>query len=162
MECRLKSFAAVLVCVVFCVLAVYGQPGDKRILTLDRIFSSNDFQSETFGPARWLDDGSSYTTLETSPNNKEARDIIRYEAATGARTVLIPAAALTPGGTSTPLAIDDYAWSMDGQKLLVFTNSKEVWRQNTRGDYWVFDIAARRLAKLGKDAAPSTLMFAKF
>jgi dipeptidyl-peptidase-4 len=162
MECRLKSFGAALVCVAFCALAVYGQPGDKRILTLDRIFTSTDFRSETFGPARWLDDGSSYTTLETSPNNKEARDIIRYEAATGARTVLIPAAALTPSGTSTPLAIDDYAWSMDGQKLLVFTNSKEVWRQNTRGDYWVFDIAARRLAKLGKDAAPSTLMFAKF
>jgi dipeptidyl-peptidase-4 len=161
-KCRLKSFGAALASVVFFALAVYGQPGDKRILTLDRIFSSNDFRSETFGPARWLDDGSAYTTLEPSPTNKEARDIIRYEAATGARSVLIAATSLISKEASAPLVIDDYAWSKDGHKLLVFTNSKQVWRQNTRGDYWVFDITAKKLAKLGKDAAASTLMFAKF
>ncbi|MGH9875821.1 MAG: S9 family peptidase [Pyrinomonadaceae bacterium] len=162
MECKLKSFATALASVVFCALAICGQPADKRILTLDRIFSSRDFRSETFGPARWLDDGSAYTTLEPSPVNKEAREIVRYEAATGVRSVLISAASLTPKGTSSPLGIDDYAWSADSRKLLVFTNSKEVWRQNTRGDYWVFDIAAKTLVKLGKDAAASTLMFAKF
>ena len=148
--------------VVFFALAVYAQPGDKRILTLDRIFSSNDFRSETFGPARWLDDGRAYTTLEPSAGNKEARDIVRYDAATGARSVLIAATSLTPNGAPAPLEIDDYAWSKDGRKLLVFTNSKPVWRENTRGDYWVFDILAQKLVKLGKDAAASTLMFAKF
>src|SRR6185503_11347114 len=110
----------------------------------------------------WLDDGSAYTTLEPSPNNKEARDIIRYEAATGARTVLIAAASVTPKGASAPLEIDDYAWSKDGRKLLVFTNSKQVWRQNTRGDYWVFDVTSKKLSKVGRNAAASTLMFAKF
>jgi dipeptidyl-peptidase-4 len=162
MECRLKSTGAVLACVVFCALLAYGQAEDKRTLTLDRIFSSQEFRSETFGPARWLDDGSAYTTLEAPPANKEARDIVRYDAATGARSVLISAASLTPQGASTPLEIDDYSWSQDGRKPLVFTNSKPVWRQNTRGDYWVFDIAARNLAKLGKDAAASSLLFAKF
>ena len=162
MKCRLKSFGASLASVIFFALAVYGQPGDKRILTLDRMFSSNDFRSETFGPARWLDDGSAYTTLEPSPTNKEARDIIRYETATGARSVLIAATSLIPKGASAPLVIDDYAWSNDGHKLLIFTNSKQVWRQNTRGDYWVFDITAKKLAMLGRDAAASTLMFAKF
>lgn len=162
MSCKLKVFGAALVSVVFFVFAVSGQPANKRTLTLDRIFSSSDFRSETFGPARWLDDGSAYTTLEPAPANKEARDIIRYEAATGARTVLISASSLTPKGASTPLVIDDYAWSKDGHKLLVFTNSKQVWRQNTRGDYWVFDITAKKLLKLGRNAPASTLMFAKF
>ncbi|HEV7745564.1 MAG TPA: S9 family peptidase [Pyrinomonadaceae bacterium] len=162
MKCRLKSLGAAIVVVVFCALAVCGQATDKRTLTLDRIFSSSDFRSETFGPARWLEDGSSYTTLEPSPNNKEARDIIRYEAETGARSVLISSLSLTPPGASTPLEIEDYSWSQDGRKLLVFTNTQPVWRQNTRGDYWVFDIAAKKLTKLGKDAAASTLMFAKF
>jgi dipeptidyl-peptidase-4 len=142
--------------------AAYGQTPNKRILTLDRIFSSNEFRSETFGPARWVEDGSAYTTLEPSPANTEARDIIRYEAATGARSVLIAATSLMPKGSTAPLVIDDYSWSKDGRKLLVFTNSKQVWRQNTRGDYWVFDITAKKLTKLGKDATPSTLMFAKF
>ncbi|HSS21015.1 MAG TPA: S9 family peptidase [Pyrinomonadaceae bacterium] len=156
------SSAAALACLVLLLATVYGQSADKRILTLDRIFSSSEFRSETFGPARWLADGSAYTTLEPPSDNKETRDIIRYETATGARSVLIAAASLRPSGAAAPLVIDDYAWSDDGRKLLIFTNTKQVWRQNTRGDYWVFDIAAKKLAQVGKNAAASTLMFAKF
>ncbi|HYW74615.1 MAG TPA: S9 family peptidase, partial [Pyrinomonadaceae bacterium] len=130
-------------------------------MTLDRIFSSSEFRSETFGPARWLKDGSAYTTLEPSPANRAARDIIRYEAATGARSVLIAAASLVPNGAAEPLEIEDYDWSTDGRRLLIFTNSKPVWRQNTRGDYWVFDIAAKKLQQVDPNATPSTLMFAK-
>ncbi len=162
MKCRLKAFGVALVSVFFFALSVNAQTNDRRVLTLDRIFSSSEFRSETFGPARWLDDGSAYTTLEPSPNNQEARDIVRYETATGARSVLIGAASLRPSGTSAPLVIDDYAWSKDGRKLLIFTNTKPVWRQNTRGDYWVFDIGAKKLSQIGKNAAASTLMFAKF
>ena len=143
-------------------LAAYGQTTDKLVLTLDRIFSLNEFRSETFGPARWLEDGSAYTTLEASPSGKGAVDIVRYAAATGARSILISAASLTPSGMSTPLVIEDYSWSRDGKKLLVFTNTKQVWRQNTRGDYWVFDIATKKLSQIGKEATASTLMFAKF
>jgi dipeptidyl-peptidase-4 len=67
-----------------------------------------------------------------------------------------------PAGRSAPLAIDDYAWSKDGNKVLVYTNSERVWRQNTRGDYWVYDRKAGTLAKLGGDADAALLMFAKF
>jgi dipeptidyl-peptidase 4 len=158
----LKLVGAALAAIVVLASVVNGQSADKKVLTLDRIFSLNEFRSETFGPARWLDDGSSYTTLEPSSMNKEARDIIRYEAASGARSILIAAGSLTPNGASTPLVIDDYSWSKDGRKLLIFTNSKQVWRQNTRGDYWVFDIASKKLLQIGKNATPSTLMFAKF
>jgi dipeptidyl-peptidase 4 len=155
-------FKFVLACVVLLCAATYGQVSDNRILTLDRIFASSEFRSETFGPARWLDDGSAYTTLEPSTTNREARDIVRYEAANGTRSVLIAAASLIPPGADKALVIDDYAWSRDGRKLLVFTNTKPVWRQNTRGDYWVFEIASKKLFQIGKNAAPSTLMFAKF
>jgi dipeptidyl-peptidase-4 len=45
----------------------------------------------------------------------------------------------------------------DEQKLLIFTNSARVWRSNTRGDYWVLDLKADTLAKLGgPEAKPST------
>jgi dipeptidyl-peptidase-4 len=144
------------------ISTAYSQPADKRILTLDRIFSAGEFRSETFGPARWLEDGSAYTTLERSAGDQDARDIIRYDAANGTRSVLIGAASLKPNGASQPLVIEDYAWSQDGRKLLVYTNSKQVWRQNTRGDYWVFDIPSKKLSQIDKTATPSTLMFAKF
>ena len=73
----------------------------------------------------------------------------------------MPAASLIPPGEGSPLAVHDYALSKDRARLLIFTNSKRVWRQNTRGDYWVLDRASRELRKLGGDAAPSSLMFAK-
>ena len=71
---RILNSLAVLASMLFLTVAVYGQSSDKRTLTLDRIFSSADFRSETFGPARWLEDGASYTTVEPSPNHKDAFD----------------------------------------------------------------------------------------
>ena len=136
---------------------------DSRAATLnariDRIFSTRDFALPRFGPARWLGDGTSYTTVERAPAG--GWDIVRYDAASAARSVLVPAARLTPPG-GAPLDIDDYRWSADGTRLLIFTNTRKVWRLNTRGDYWVLDVASGRLTKLGAGAPEATLMFAKF
>ncbi|HEU5358699.1 MAG TPA: S9 family peptidase [Gemmatimonadales bacterium] len=139
-----------------------AQLPDTVSATLHRIFASAEFAPQRFGPARWIDRGAAYTTLEKSATDSGAYDIVRYATASGERSVLVPARELTPAGDSTPLGIDDYAWSADGSRLLVFTNTRRVWRQNTRGDYWVLDRSAHTLRKLGGDGPPSTLMYAKF
>ena len=143
-------------------------------LTLDRIFSSDEFDPEEFGPTRWLEDSSGYTTLEDSevptedkppPSDDEdenPKDIVRYDPETGEREIILPSTRLIPKGETKPLKIDDYSWSPDGNKLLIFTNTKRVWRRNTRGDYWVLDLTNWELQKLGGEAEPATLMFAKF
>jgi len=131
-------------------------------LNLERIFSSDEFEPEKFGPARWLKDGSGYTTLEDSNTQEGGKDIVWYEPKTGSREIMVPSTRLIPNSESKPLKIDDYSWSPDGKKLLIFTNTKRVWRRNTRGDYWVLDLRSWELQKLGGDAEPSTLMFAKF
>ncbi len=133
---------------------------DPSHLSLERIFTLDDFAYERFGPARWVEDGSGYTTLETSDGPAGGRDIVRYDAATGARSVLVAAERLIPPGESGPLSISDYRWSKDGSKLLVFTNTRRVWRAHTRGDYWVLDLTSRELRKLGGEVPASTLMFA--
>jgi len=130
-------------------------------LTVERIFAGREFAAERFGPARWMSDGGSYTTLEPSAEAKGGRDLVLYRAETGRREVLVSAAKLVPAGASGPLAIEDYAWSPDGRVLIVFTNSKRVWRQNTRGDFWTYELATGRLRKLGREFEASTLMFAK-
>ena len=43
-----------------------------------------------------------------------------------------------------------------------FTNTRKVWRQNSRGDYWVLNLANGKLKQLGKGLEEATLMFAKF
>jgi dipeptidyl-peptidase-4 len=127
-----------------------------------RLYNSDDFAAKTFGPARWLEGGASYTTLEPASSSKDAKEIVRYATSTGQRIILVSAAQLTPPGADKPLAIDDYFWSTDMQCLLVFTNAKPVWRRNTRGDYWVLDRKSQALKQIGKQSPPSSLMFAKF
>ncbi|MGH7752358.1 MAG: DPP IV N-terminal domain-containing protein, partial [Gemmatimonadales bacterium] len=140
------------------------QVPDSSLLTVERIFGG-EFRSDVFGPVRWLGDGTSYSTLERSTDTSASgggRDLVRYDAATGARTVLVASARLVPPGAAQPLTLDEYSWSDDGTKLLIFTNSEQVWRQNTRGDYWVLELTTWQLKKLGGDGPASTLMFAKF
>ena len=148
------------------VAAVRAEQADAIRAALDaqigRIFQSSDYQVPRFGPARWMADGTAYTTVERAADRPQTWDIVKYDAASGARSVLVPGSALVPPNAAAALEIDDYHWSRDGRRLLIFTNTKRVWRQNTRGDYWVLDIASSRLRKLGGDAPESSLMFAKF
>jgi len=138
-----------------------ASPAGELKRQLERIFTAGEFAAQTFGPARWLDGGRAYTTVEPSAAIPEAKDIVRYETVTGERRVLVSAAALVPGAGETALGIDDYAWSEDGERLLVFTNTVKVWRRNTRGDYWVLHRDSGALRQLGADFPESTLMFAK-
>ncbi|MET3113523.1 dipeptidyl-peptidase-4 [Pedobacter sp. CG_S7] len=58
--------------------------------------------------------------------------------------------------------INSFQLSEDGNKALLFTNSKKVWRYHTRGDYYVFDLTTNKVSQVGKDKPASSLMFAKF
>ena len=137
-------------------------PSGNGRLTVDRIFGKVEFKTQDWGAGRWLKDGSGYTALEKSATVKDAKDVVRYAPESGQREVLLGASNLLVRGRSKPLKIEDYALSDDGGKLLLFTDTKRVWRKETRGDYWVFDLKRRELQQLGGKAAPSTLMFATF
>lgn len=139
--------------VLFLCLPSWGA-GEELDAQLRRIFSSPAFAAKRFGPARWIENGAAYSTVE-------AGSIIRYDTVSGKRSVLVDAKALTPP-SGKPLALDDYEWSDDDKKLLVFTNTRKVWRNNTRGDYWVLDLASKRLTQVAPSATAATLMFAKF
>ena len=59
------------------------------------------------------------------------------------------------------LWVEHCEWSPDGSKALIFTNSKRVWRTNTKGDYWVYDSGRDTLMQVGKGLKASELMYAK-
>jgi dipeptidyl-peptidase 4 len=149
----------ILIGIVFS-LVTYGQQ-KSPCLTLEDIYTSHTYSQKYYGPVRWMKDNKGYSTLET---NKElgGTDIVRYDAQSGQRTVLVSAKQLTPSLQSKPLNIDNYNWSDDDSKLLIFTNTKKVWRYNTRGDYWVLNLKTGSLQQLGKSVESSTMMFAKF
>ena len=138
---------------------------------MDRIFGKDEFKTQDWGPARWLKDGSGYTTLEVAERFKDSgaakdaktiKDIVRYAPESGQRDVLVAAESLIPPGQSKPLPIEDYAWSDDASKVLLFTNTKRVWRKKPAAITGCSTVETRELKKLGGEAAPSTLMFATF
>lgn len=160
--------AIFFVAISFCVERAGAQQPTDLLQNIEQnqflrdAFLKHEYSGQRFGPARWLNGGESFTTVEASPAGHGARDIVRYDTATGKRDVLISASDLIPSGAKEPLELQDYEWSSDMNRLLVYTNSQRVWRLNTRGDYWVFDRGTKKLRKLGGDAATSTLMFATF
>jgi len=139
-----------------------AQTEDKSLLSVDRIFNSRDFMGEFAGQTRWIDNGKFYTTLEVSKDVSGGRDIVKYETESGKKEIMVSAKLLIPEGETKPLGISNYIWSPNRNFLMIYTNTARVWRQNTKGDYWVLDLKTNKLSKLGGDAKPSTLMFAKF
>lgn len=139
-------------------------PADQResaARLLARTMFNPEFRAKTFRGGEWYGNGDSYLALEPS-TTPGGTDIVRYQTATGARDILVAASHLVPAGGKDPLPVEGYSFSPDGRQLLIFTNSKTVWRRNTRGDYWVLNLASGALRKLGGDAPASSLMFAKF
>ncbi|MGQ9801869.1 MAG: S9 family peptidase [Candidatus Saccharicenans sp.] len=162
---RRKRFFLILIGLLLITSSLWLSGQDKNFdpwLSPERIFQNREFAPESFGPARWLPDGRTYTTVEKSDRVEGGMDIVAYAAETGQRKILVSATSLTDPASGNPLRIEGYSWSKDGRLLLIFTNSRRVWRLNTRGDYWVFDLVSGRLKKLGKKFEQSSLMFAKF
>ncbi len=151
-----------LVWILYSLLPAWvdGQ-GDHHTLTLEDIYKNNTYQTRYYRSVRWMEDGQSYTTLETNPE-RSCSEVIRYQVRNGKKEVLVGADQLTPEGASEPLQLRDYAWSANNRKLLLFANTRRVWRYHTRGDYWVLDLESGDLFRLGRTLPGSSLMFAKF
>ena len=155
---RFILFAFLLKSCLF--LAAQTATEEAKYITIDRWLQKGEFTSEHFGPHQWLGSGEFYTTIEHDDNHHN--EIIMYDSRTGERSVLVSVEQLTPEGADEVLAVQGYNWSSDGKKLLIFTNSKRVWRTNTRGDYWILDMESSQLTELGGNLPASSLMFAKF
>jgi dipeptidyl-peptidase-4 len=123
-----------------------------RVLLCICIISLN-FTAEA--QINWTNDGDSYFELEEN-------QLVTYTLPEQDVKTVISKTQLTPTGASEPLEIAHFSFSEDQQKVLLFTNTKKVWRLNTKGDYWVFNFKTNMLTQIGKTLPASTLMFAKF
>jgi len=103
----------------------------------------------------WTGDGLAYTQIREG-------NVVRIDPKTEAESVIIKKELLTPEGSVTALNPQSYTYSNDNTKLLLFTNTKKVWRYNTKGDYWIVNIKGNKMQQVGKTLPAQSLMFAKF
>ncbi len=99
------------------------------------------------GGIKWGKDGKTYYSLE-------ANSLVRYDLPSFQRTVVVDAPQM-------PAGVQGFSFNDDETKLLLFNNTKKVWRYNTRGDYYVMDLTTKGRKQLGAGRPVSSLMFAK-
>ncbi len=147
-----------LLLLLFVSSIIVSQTSDSSKLTINKLFASGEFYQEKLGKIIWSADGNSYYRLER--NGEGEQQILKYNVMTGSKNVIVDYTKLIPENESDPIKIEDYSFTTNMKLLLIYTNSKKVWRRKTRGDYWVLNLENWDLKKLGGDAKPSTLMFA--
>ncbi|HEX2187444.1 MAG TPA: DPP IV N-terminal domain-containing protein [Longimicrobiaceae bacterium] len=155
MTIRLRSAAALATAAAALALAV---PAAAQQLTLERIFNSGDFSASGFYPD-WSDDGEAFVVVEVDPQT-QAGDVWTVGIADGKRSRRIQGSKLVAEGRSEPIDVEEVAWSADGRRALVYTNSQQVWRARTKGTYYVYDLQAERLVPLSR--GEGWQQFAKF
>ena len=147
---RILKYALCAAVLLTAALSLQAQPE----LTLEDIYVKGTFRARGVPQPTWMEDGRSYSALTE-------KGLVRVDAATLAETVIVPQAAFVPEGAARPLRVEDYTWSEDKTKLVIYTNSRRVWRRNTRGDYWLLDVAAGTIRQLGKGLEPARMMYGK-
>ncbi|QEC45640.1 dipeptidyl-peptidase-4 [Pseudobacter ginsenosidimutans] len=104
---------------------------------------------------QWAKDGNSYYELD------QKQGIVQI-APQSPSVVVMSKTQLTPANQKNVLDVASFSFSEDDQKILLFTDTRKVWRLNTKGNYWVYDKKAASLKQIGKGRPASSLMFAKF
>jgi len=132
---------------------------DKSLLDINRIYSSVEFTQKHLEPYQWIDEGDGFIVKKKNPRGAE---LIRYDSKSMSESVFLSIDNLRPTPDAAPIDIESYTLSSDQSKILIFNETKRVWRSNTKGDYWVYDKDQNRLSQLGKSLPASSLMFAKF
>jgi len=112
-------------------------------------------QAQNSGSITWLKSGNAFA-------QQEAGNIVTFTLPAREKQVLLPKEKLIPAGQTQPLRIRSFSFSEDEQQVLIFTNTRKVWRQDTRGDYWVYNLATQTLQQAGANLPAASLMFAQF
>src|SRR4028118_1652743 len=76
---------------------------------------------------KWTKDGKGYYKSENG-------QIIRTDLSSLNETLIADETKLTPAGQRNAITIRNFFFTGDERKILIYTNSKKVWRYDTRGD----------------------------
>jgi dipeptidyl-peptidase 4 len=119
------------------------------------ILSAQFCAAQNSGKINWTEDGNAYTKIKDG-------NIIQVNPVTEEETEVINKSKFTDPANNKLLVPQSYQFNSNYTRVLIFTNTVKVWRYNTMGDYWLYDIIADKLTKIGKNLPARSLMFAKF
>ncbi|SOE20733.1 dipeptidyl-peptidase-4 [Spirosomataceae bacterium TFI 002] len=123
------------------------------IITLLTVFTFSSFAQPGYG-TKWSKEGNATYYLEKG-------NIVQFDIPSQSVKIVLEGTSIAPANSTTVLEIEDFTFTEDYTKLILFTNGQKVWRYKTRGDFWVYDLKTKALKQLGKSLPATSLMFAK-
>lgn len=150
----------VLLLFVFLPAAAQPTQTERPALSLEDIYASGTFHGQRFKGGRWAESGPVITYIKPSQGSN-ATDLVQYNLETDQSTRLINGQNLKASDVDRLIAIEDYAYSSNGKKVLIYTDSKKVWRYNTKGFYYIYNIETKELTPVSS-REKGYQMFAKF
>ena len=117
----------------------------EKQISLEDIWSGT-FRTEEMQALHSLKNGKQYSVLNFDRQNRTATiDIYDYKTLEKVRTLV----------SSVDIAeiqgFFDYSFSDDESKIILTTNSKPVFRRSTLGEFYIYDIASKKVTKVSDD-----------
>jgi dipeptidyl-peptidase-4 len=137
---KIRHFVAIVV--LLTTSLIYCQ--DKHI-SLEDIWSGS-FRTEGMQALHSMKNGKQYSVLNSDSQNGTATiDIYDYKTLEKVKTLVSSADIAEIQG------FFDYSFSDDESKIILTTVSKPVFRRSTLGEYYIYDIASKKVTKVADD-----------
>ena len=109
----------------------------QKQITLEDIWQNNTFAVKRISGIRSMKNGEHYTTLSRNP---KAQAIVMYEYKTGnAVDTLLKSSWLKTKNSESGAEIEEYQFSADENKILITSESEQIYRHSTRENYYIYD-----------------------
>lgn len=132
------------------MLATMTAVAGKKIELAD--ITSGEFRGESMAVVKALTDGESYAQMSA-----DGKRIVRYSFKTGKEQGVLFDVATAKGVQLE--SIDGYIVSPDGQRLLIQTNTKSIYRHSFSATYYIYTIRNNRLVPLSDNGPQQTPLF---
>jgi dipeptidyl-peptidase-4 len=129
-------------------------------ITLEDLFSEGTFRGESFEGGRWADEGPVIRYTERATDT-DTTHLMSLNLRTQEKKRLINGENLYAEDVDRNIQIEGYEYGPDGERVLIYTDSKRVWRRKTKGYYYVYDLDSKELTPVS-DRDDGYQMFAKF
>lgn len=114
---------------------------EKKQISLEDIFAKGTFRSESVAGFRSMKDGNFFSEINTAGELQKVRFVDG-----NVEKVLVNLKKLSVDGKS--LTVDDYAFNADESKLLLFTESENIYRRSVLHKVYVYDLQTEMLAQV--------------
>ncbi|MCG3121006.1 MAG: Dipeptidyl aminopeptidase 4 [bacterium] len=131
---------------LLCMHTTPASAQSKKPLTLEDLFASPKFAGKAFQDGQWAEKGPVITFVQ--PEGDSVTHLMSLDLERNQQTKLLDGAKLYATDVHRLIVIDDYAFSADRSRLLIYTDSAPVWRFPTKGYYYLYDFATQKLTPI--------------